>query len=244
MSNQTLSELAKKYATGKIDKNDYRKSRETLISAIMSGKINVEDIDFPLPLLPLEKTAVREKATEDPFEGVSQLSEAKSTPNTTSSRPPLSAETNKKSPLVFIITSIVIVISLIVLIILFYPKPPSIMVTKTTNTSNNTQTIKPIDTVNINVAGGSLIAYFLTQNNWTEVALNTFIDSWSALPQKDRDMTNSTKRMQRLHNSIFKQFLEANAMSSINKEKAIIKQKRLIKFAEAIGIDDSRLTLN
>jgi hypothetical protein len=57
-------------------------------------------------------------------------------------------------------------------------------------------------------------------------------------------MTNSTKRMQRLHDSIFKQFLEANAMSSINKEKAIIKQKRLIKFAEAIGIDDSRLTLN
>jgi hypothetical protein len=43
---------------------------------------------------------------------------------------------------------------LIVLIILFYPKPPSTMVTETTNASNNTQTIKPVDAVNINVAGG------------------------------------------------------------------------------------------
>ena len=49
--------------------------------------------------------------------------------------------------------------------------------------------------------------------------------------------------MQRMHDSIYKQFLEEKALSSIDSEKAALKQEKLIEFAKAIGMDDSRLIL-
>lgn len=152
MSNKTLSELAKKYANGEIDKDNYRKSREVLISEIVSGKVSVKDIDFPLPLLPLEKTAV--KKTKDMIEGDSQLSKTSS-----SSRQPLSERINKKSPLVFIIISTVIVLLLIILIILFYPKPPSSMITET-DAAFNTQISLPVDMLDKDVVDEPLYANF------------------------------------------------------------------------------------
>lgn len=244
MSNQTLRELAKNYALGEIDKDNYRKSRVELITAITAGKVNVEAIDFPPPLMPSEEeAAITETAKRDKTEVVSPASKQKPTPNGAASKQQSSAKTNKKSPIMFITVSSVIVISLIIVVILFYPKPPGSATTETTNASNKAQAPTPAVTASTNMAGESLIADFLTQKNWSEDSLDTFLNSWSALSQEERDSAKPSKRMQRMHDSIYKQFLEEKALSSIDSEKAALKQEKLIEFAKAIGIDDSRLVL-
>lgn len=245
MSNQTLRELAKNYALGEIDKDNYRKSRVELITAITAGKVNVEAIDFPPPLMPSEEeAAITETAKRDKTEVVSPASKQKPTPNGAASKQQSSAKTNKKSPIMFITVSSVIVISLIIVVILFYPKPPGSATTETTNASNKAQApTTPAVTASTNMAGESLIADFLTQKNWSEDSLDTFLNSWSALSQEERDSAKPSKRMQRMHDSIYKQFLEEKALSSIDSEKAALKQEKLIEFAKAIGIDDSRLVL-
>ena len=50
--------------------------------------------------------------------------------------------------------------------------------------------------------------------------------------------------MQRMNDSIYKQFQEDKAFASIDSEMAIMKQQRLIEFAEAFGINDARLKID
>ncbi len=242
MSNQTLRELAKDYALGEIDKDNYRKSRAELIKTIIEGKVKVKAIDFPPPLMPTEEeAAITETAKRDKTEIISPPSRQNPSSNGSSSKQQSSAKTNKKSPLMFITISAVIVISLIIVVILFYPKPPGSTSSETIHASNKTHVTSA--TASTSMAGESLIADFLTQKNWTEDSLDTFMNSWAALTQEERDSAKPTKRMQRMHDSIYKQFLEEKALSSIDSEKAAIKQEKLIEFANAIGIDDSRLEL-
>ncbi len=244
MSNQTLRELAKDYARGEIDKDIYRKSRVELITAITAGKVNVKAIDFPPPLMPSEEeAAITETAHRDTTEIVSSPAKNKSATRKPPTHQHSLSETNKKSPLIFISVSAVIVISLIIVVILFYPKPPGSTATETTNISNKAQAPTPTATANTNMGGESLIADFLRQKSWTKDSLDTFLNTWLALSQKDRDSAQPSKRMQRMHDSIYKQFLEEKALSSIDSEKAALKQQQLIEFASAIGIVDSRLIL-
>ena len=240
MSNQTLRELAKDFARGEIDKDDYRQSRAELIKAITEGKTAVKTIDFPPPLMPSdEEAAITETAKRDKTEIVAPSSKKRPVRKEPPAQHSLS-EPSKKSPVIFITVSAAIVISLIIVVVLFYPKPPG---STTTETSNKAQTTAAAATASTNMAGESLIAEFLTQKNWTTDNLDTFLNSWSALSQEERDSAKPGKRMQRMHDSIYKQFLEEKALSSIDSEKAAIKQQKLIEFANAIGIDDSRLVL-
>ncbi len=244
MSDQTLRALAKEYAKGQIDKDNYRKSRAELITAITAGKVNVKATDFPPPLMPsAEEAAITETAARDKTEAVSPSPKQRPTPNGSPSNPQAPAKINKKSPLMFITVSAVIVISLIIVVILFYPKPPGSATNETASASTIGQPTKSADTTSTNMAGESLIADFLSQKNWTEDSLDTFMNSWSGLTQEERDSAKPSKRMQRMHDSIYKQFLEEKAMSSIDSEKAAIKQEKLIELATAIGINDSRLVL-
>tara|TARA_R110000782_G_scaffold186176_11_gene276429 strand:- start:1930 stop:2670 length:741 start_codon:yes stop_codon:yes gene_type:complete len=245
MSNQTLRELAKDYARGEIDKDSYRKSRVELITAITAGKVDVKAIDFPPPLIPSEEeSAITETAKREKTEIVSPSASQGPIPNgTPSSKQHSSIKADKKSPMLFITISTVIVITLIIVVVLFYPKPPGSKTTAISNVPDITQASTLDATTSNNMAGESLISDFLTQKNWTEDSLDTFLNSWSTLSQKERDLTKPTKRMQRLHASIYKQFLEEKALSSIDSEKAAMKQQKLIEFANAIGINDSRLIL-
>lgn len=47
----------------------------------------------------------------------------------------------------------------------------------------------------------------------------------------------------RMVDSIYKQFREGKALASVNAEMALMKQQKLIEFANAIGINDSRLVI-
>lgn len=240
MSRQTLRGLAKDYAKGAIDKDKYRKSRTDLIQGITAGKIEVKPINYIQPLRPSDNsdddiTEGRNRAGETTqitsADQASAKPKAEVTPST-----PVKAEkiiNKNKSNHVFIIISIVFVLALIIVVVLFYPKPPE------SNSSANPAT----ETVRVSTVGEVLIGKFLNEKDWSDKNLNKFVEAWTALSQEDRDAVTDTNRMQRLKATIYDQFLKGKALASIDAEKAIEKQQKLIDFANAIGIVDSRLLI-
>lgn len=243
MSKQTLRELAKDYAKGVIDKNEYRKSRTDLIQGIVAGTIEVKPIDFIEPLKPSDNS------DEDITEGRDRDVETTqiASPNQDSVKPKAEdapskpTETRKitsknKSNHIFIIISIIFVLALIIAVVLFYPKPPE------TNNSMGSGNMRP-DTASVSTTAEVLIGKFLNEKDWSDKNLNKFVASWTALSQEDRDSVNGTNRMQRLKATIYDQFLKGKALASIDAEKAIEKQQKLIDFANAIGVVDSRLLI-
>jgi hypothetical protein len=245
MSNQTLRELAKDYAKGVIDKETYRKSRTSLITAITAGKITVTENNYAPPLLPasVEDLDATETIQRDRTEDATSINI--STPKSGMSNATQSGKTtsSKNSPLMFIAISVVIVLSLIIAVILFYPKPPGTTNVETSSSAIAAYSEPEIVSNDTNLAGESLIADFLTERNWDEDSLTMFLDAWSALTDEERASAMETKRMQRMHDSIYKQFLEEKALESIDSAKAALRQQKLIDFANALGIDDARLVM-
>ncbi|MBL1140574.1 MAG: hypothetical protein HND53_00915 [Proteobacteria bacterium] len=249
MSKQTLRGLAKDFAKGVIDKESYRKSRTVLIKDIIEGSISVKAIDYEGPLRP--SNDIEEAITEGIERDRTQITSPK---NSAAHKPdnvphPLnqnvSVTNNKKSPFIFVIVSVVIVVSLIAAVILFYPKPPEPTIVKDNSiTVDNSSTVAAKTSASESAAAESLIGAFLNEKNWGEENLGKFVESWSALTPEERNSAADTKRMQRMKASIYKQFLEGKALSSIDSEKAKMKQQMLIEFANAIGIDDSRLIVD
>ena len=246
MSRQTLRNLAKDYAKGVIDKDTYRKSRTELIQGIVAGKIEVKPIDFIEPLKPSDNTDedITEGRDRD-WDTTQVASPDQSSPKSkTEVKPSAAAETKKttkkgKSNHVFIIISVIFVLALIIAVVLFYPRPPEANKIENTNVSISAVTT----TSNVSTNAEVLIGKFLNEKDWSDKNLNKFIDTWTALSQEERDVVNGTNRMQRLKATIYDQFLKGKALASIDAEKAIEKQQKLIDFAEAIGVNDPRLVL-
>ncbi len=251
MSKQTLRGLAKDFAKGAIGKDVYRKSRTELVQGIIAGKISLTSIDYEAPLKPTNEleSAITEGIKRDKTEITSPQQTRK--PKSNSVPPPVkqnvSSKKNKKSPFIFILVSFIIVLSLILTVILFYPKPPESETVKISVSSDNkTVTVDDMTatTIDESAAGETLMANFLSENSWDEESLDKFIASWSELTAAERNSANQTKRMQRMNDSIYKRFLEGKALASIDIDKARVKQQQLIEFAYALGINDSRLTLD
>ncbi|HIF51801.1 MAG TPA: hypothetical protein EYQ42_09805 [Thiotrichaceae bacterium] len=250
MSIQTLRDLAKNYAKGATSKDKYRQSRTELIRGIIEGKIAVKAIDYEAPL----------KAPNDMEEAITQGIKRDKTKITSPQQkqadkrkrvPPVeqkseTKKTQEKSSLVFILVSAVIVLSLIVTVFLFYPKPPESKTIKTPVNASSTSKNESLATatMNTNGTGESLIANFLSEKNWGDDSLNIFLESWSSLSQEQRDSAKQSKRMKRMHDSIYKQFLEEKAFANIDSEVALANQQKLIDFANTLELNDVRLTLD
>ncbi len=244
MSTQTLRALAKGYAIGSIDKEKYRKSRAELIEGIIEGNVVLKTIDYDPPLKPNNdiEDAITEGISRDKTEIISP--QKKSKPAANNVPPTIKQNVNKKKPpYIFILLSTIIVLSLILAVILFYPKPPESNSVVAVTSDNSNISSSSINKTNISSAGETLIADFLRGKNWNEDSLDMFTESWSALSDQERVSAKNTKRMQRMIDSIYKQFLEGKALASIDSQKAINKQQKLIDFANAIGIKDPRLIL-
>ncbi len=124
MSHQTLRELAREYAKGIIDKDNYRRLRAELINAIIAGEIVTVDADYPPPLVaPSDEDETTENVKKDRAGlNVSDKKHASESRNTTNL---IKSLLIKKPTLVFTIASIIFVVSLIIAVILFYPEPPN-----------------------------------------------------------------------------------------------------------------------
>lgn len=244
MSNQTLHDLAEDYARGILTKAAYRSSRARLIQGIVAGRIPVKPIDYAPPLRPVadrETTAPTVQRKQDRTQIRSDLTvigKPETAPNRAATEPPQTAG-NKKLPLAFISFGAAAVLLLIVAAVLFYPKPPS----TAEKTGAETKTVVTSDAKRSGLAGERLLADFLTAKNWSGESMDNFATSWSNLTHEERSAAARTKRMQRMNDSIYKQFLEEKALASIDSDRALSKQQRLIEFAEAIGISDARLVI-
>lgn len=245
MSTQTLRALAKDYARGSIDKDSYRKARGELIKNIMNGSIAVKAIDFEPPLRP--NSEIEEAITEGIDRDKTQITAPRAATKPTPSQPAPVKKQNvsasqKKSPLIFILVSSAIVLLLIIAVFLFYPKPPTTTSVNVT-ASDKSATTSALANSNISNEAETLLANFLRANSWHESSMNDLVQAWSNLSEENKNSVTNSKRMQRLKDAIYKQFLEAKALSSIDNEKAMMKQKMLMEFANTIGINDSRLII-
>ncbi len=243
MDSATLRSLARQYATGILNKENYRKSRGELIQKIVSGEIKVKAIDY-LPPLVLEDDVTTETVQRDRTEMRPPSERAKSNENLPVI-PDQPIVSKKPMPMGMMLLGGGLVLILIIGVVLFYPKPPGSETDNLAETSANATT----ESSQANSAakagmGEQLIADFLNSKDWKKENMDNFIAAWNALELEERAATANTKRMQRLSSTIYKQFLEAKALSGINSEQAIDKQTNLINFASAIGIVDNRMTLD
>lgn len=238
MINKTLSDLAEAYANGDIDTSTYRKNRSELLREIVAGHVPVEPIDYLPPLEIEEEAAVTQPMARETTQLLGQsvprgnLSDAIET-----TMPP---DHNKSYKMLYIGVSILIVILLIVAVIMFYPEPPSAqkkaqaLPSATVENSVNADLAKP---------GEAIITDFLQENVWDDGALDAFLQQWKALDYEQQVAASSTKRMQRLSSEIYRRFLEEKALASIDSEKALSRQQKLIDFASEIGIKDTRMSI-
>jgi hypothetical protein len=252
MSNLTLREMAKSYAKGTLGKEAYRKSRSDLIKNIIDGTVVIKAINYEGPIRPSNdiEDAITEGIDRDKTEITAPKQTTTPKHKSTTSAPIKKRDTNNKnnSTYIFILISVIIVVLLILAVVLFYPKPPeSTLIESTGNSSiSNNSTIEDgtESTSNNSAAAEELIGIFLNEKNWNKANLDSFITSWSALTQEERNSAMDTKRMQRLKASVYKQFSAGEALASIDSEKARMKQQEIIDFAKAVGIEDSRLVLD
>ena len=241
MSTTTLRSLARKYAIGNIDRQQYRQSRGQLIRSIINGNTRVEPINF-LPPLELNDEYEIETIQRDRTEIIPMEKRKKTKP-----LPVIEDQTvvTQKLPSPGLIAGgTLLVMMLVIAVVVFYPKPPGSNTASPSNATVDNNTVQTADNAKLAKAGEQLIAEFLDNKNWNEQSMQSFIDSWNELSMNERATAANTKRMQRLGSTIYKQFLEARALASIDANQAIAKQTQLIKFANTLGIVDSRMVLD
>ncbi len=234
MINKTLSELAEDFSKGDIDATTYRKNRGALLQGIVAGQIPVHPIDYLPPIEVEEEAAVTQPMARETTQILGE-SVPRGNLSGSISEPTVTAE-DKPFPALFIAVSTGIVILLIIAVVMFYPEPPAV-------TSKQTDTAVTAIDPELSKPGESLITRFLEQNTWNKQSLDGFQQEWSQLTFDQINAVSSTKRMQRFSSAIYKQFMEAKALASIDSEQAIAKQQMLLDFTRQIGIYDSRMTI-
>lgn len=107
----TLRELARLYARGDIDRNNYRKSRAKLINDIIEGRTEVKDIEQTAKQ---GKTASGTEGGEQRDDNATEIRPEMLAPNV-ERRPP---DSNKRLLLTFIGIGVAILAALITLVVL------------------------------------------------------------------------------------------------------------------------------
>lgn len=232
---KTLRGLARAYATGQIEKDQYRQERAIYLQDVLSGKVSIP-----------------EKRTADP---VSDLSDTfsqvtvKKDDDKNNARKPVASKSKKKPAAGGLLTrqnmifAGIILVVIIVSAVILIPKEGSNGVSP-----ENSQTAGAMGQNSITdrppSAAENLIASFIEQNTWTQGNLDTFLINWRSIAESQRTTARTSTEFSRLVNAIYKKLLEERALSRIgNAETAYEKQRILVEFATAIGIRDQRIAL-
>lgn len=241
MLQMTLRQLARAYAEGELDKDNYRENRGELIAGILAGDIQVPEHEDLPPVRPRPDDATVEQATERrlPKKKVT----APPTPALDPPPPPAQPREDTGEPRRFaLIAGIVAACLIIVALLIFYlggatgPGGAAEDATSFNSTpAPGSATATP---------GQKLIASFLRDRTWTDQRLSRFVDDWHALSDEEKNAVAGTVAMGQLTNAIYKQLLEEQALSGLkNGEAALERQRQLVEFAHRIGIEDPRIAL-
>ena len=258
MANQTLRQLAKDHSLGNLDKDSYRKSRAELLQGIVSGSVDLAEIDYPPPVQPpepesLDTTERREDFKRKPASESSEASKEAPAAAATEAAPAASAAAEEKTSNKGIVIGLVVAVVLIAIAIVGLmggkdDKGVESSSTKMTSTAESASTGSDAAASDDSSAStgkaAQLIKDFLEKNNWSEASLNAFSESWSALSDDEVTATSESVPLGQLTNAIYRQLLEEQALSGlVEDDSSINKQKRLVEFANSLGISDSRIKL-
>jgi hypothetical protein len=243
MTDKTLRALAKDYANGVLDKEAYRKARDTLLKGILSGEISLVANDFRAPLQAqdlnstFEKTSIQvapppPKEPKPTIEFVPpQISEEI-----------LESQTRKSSSKLYIVLGIVIgVIAVLVLAFIFSGSDAPVLLATDSNTEVPGE--QPVqEPQEDNVTAAELVEDFLNGHDWSGEQLQLFVSRWNNLPEDELTKGLTPPLSIQLANAIYKQLLEERSLfGTANNDTIIARQQILVDFARALGMDDPRL---
>jgi len=238
---KNLRELAKEFAQGKINQEDYRKQRTALIQGILSGSISVPDREYLAPLPPPSEEDITSQGFDyDPL-ATTEIAvtkpgqkNKKQTPAATPAPPSVP---HRHFPVwLFAIASIAVLVLIISVTALF------IFTSDDTATSTEPETKAQIPLAG--EAASQLIQIFIQQNNWQPDNLKQFEDNWQKIGPAEQQAAANLPVMNQLKNAIYKQILEERAMIALgDAESARQKQQVLVDFARNIGISDPAIVV-
>ncbi len=241
-----LRELAKDFAQGNLNKDEYRKLRGDLIQGIVAGDIPVPDREFLAPLSPSEDADITAQGYEyDPGSTTqivaTQPGKKKSStprPQSTSSTTPVKSPSPFSVPLfIGLSIGVLLLIAGITAIFIYSSDRPA---TTTENAATET-TSQPV----AGQAAETLIRLFLQQNDWRQENLDKFVSNWQKIGPHEQQAAADLPIKNQIKNAIYKQIIEQRALIALgDAESARANQQRLVEFAAAIGIQDPSISVD
>ena len=224
---KTLRGLAKAYANGLIEKDEYRRERAAYLEAVLAGETR---LPVP-PVVPLPGATRREK----PLENLAAPADA----DVAALRQPggdvRPGGGNSRHAL--IAGGAALLVALAAAVFLLGGGEESAAPPAGANPPAAFEEAPPSPAQN-------LIAGFLADNAWSQADMNSFLADWQALPAGERDAARRSIEFSQLGNAIYKKLLEERALSRIgNPETAYEKQRQFVQFAASIGIEDPRISM-
>lgn len=245
---KTLRELAKDYAGGKLDKDDYRNQRRELIQGIVAGDIEVFEQKPLPPLIPLDDGDVTQEGIAfDPLATTQfnpTITKKRQVPqdNTTEPRDTASASLatrpqNKQQNLIVALCVLIVLICIGLIVYLYVLSSPS---DEIRTVSSETSSVAPVPSVQ-NPAE-ALLSSFLKTGDWREETIKKFELNWYEMNASDKKQALDSALASRLKNAINAQLVQEKAMISLGgtdkeMQKSMAKQQALIDFARSMGID-------
>lgn len=263
MNVRDLRTLAKEYATGVLNKEDYRKLRSELFEDIISGEVEVEDHDFLPPIGYSDGDATGETVINYPASD----KEATQPKSTTAAGAPATAPVEEKPAqppqraivvhgkfykfLLYggVLTLVFLVILLALLITNIYKASTTSVVVSsemtTVNPSGNiSDTTPPSPPVSKSTTSDNMIKLFLSNNDWSNESMKQFLSDWYNMSYEEYTNAMGSTALLQLNQAIYQQFQEQNAMLVLGDNDAVTeKQLALINFAEQLGFNDPRLVM-
>ena len=249
MAKNTLRALAKGYADGSLDKENYRKARAELVPGIISKEIPLAEIDYPPLVQPPEPEALddtQQRKTESKKQPAAEKAKAQTPASAKSAEAKASnnvsaVNDSKGSNKILLIGLGLTVIAIIIVAVIALSGDSS---KKTTSVGTTTSTNNTTAVVATNSKTQELIREFLSKKNWSNSTLEYFQRQWQELPADDIQASKKSLEMGQLTNAIYKQLLEEQALSGlVDDDSSLNKQRTLVQFAADLGIDDTRISL-
>ena len=247
MSQQTLRELARAHAQSELDRDSYRSARATLLQGIIAGTTPLQNIDYPPLVRPPEPENLDDTQRR---EDLRKPEPAVDSEATTGPKPgSKSSEPNEGSSMGLFAGLAVAVLALAVVLYFIFAGGGD-------NGSGQASTVASVDaTVDSSTARSAapatteseaqqLIKQFLADKNWSNASLDSFVERWQGLSENSISTSQSSLELGQLTNAIYKQLLEEQALSGlVDDDSSLLKQQKLVEFAQAIGINDARISL-
>ncbi|MEX2479274.1 MAG: hypothetical protein WD928_00290 [Gammaproteobacteria bacterium] len=215
MSSVTLRELSRRYATGDIDRDTYRRRRRALIEDIVAGNIELLPYQPPEPDTP----------TVFPYDD----DDGDTTQEIAPPLPVPQRGGRRRAAGAYALMGAVIIVT--GLVAWWFTRPAG---------NDSVGVASPVQRETS--AETELLENFLSTQPWAAANLNQFAQAWAALDPAARARLRDADAKRRLAEAILEQIATENALIGLgDTATALEAQRDLLDFAARLGISDPRL---